>query len=73
MNPILQMLNQTRPNNLLSIIRAVKSNDPNVMFSQLMASNPQFAQLVNENRGLSPEQVAQKYGINLNEITQLLK
>lgn len=47
--------------------------DPNMLFNKMMQSNPQFAQFVDENKGKSPEQIANHYGINLAQIGQYLR
>lgn len=57
MNPILQNLN--------------KKNNPNNMFSNMLNSNPQFRQFVEENKGKSPEQIAKEHGIDYNEVIKL--
>lgn len=57
MNPILQNLN--------------KRNNPNNMFSNMLNSNPQFRQFVEENKGKSPEQIAKEHGIDYNEVIKL--
>lgn len=36
--------------------------NPNTAMQMLMRSNPQFAQFVSENQGLTPEQILKKYG-----------
>ena len=57
MNPILQNLN--------------KRNNPNNMFSNMLNSNPQFRQFIEENKGKSPEQIAKEHGIDYNEVIKL--
>lgn len=72
MNPILQRLGQTKQNGIMDIMNLMKG-DPNMLFNKMMQSNPQFAQFVDENKGKSPEQIANHYGINLAKIGQYLR
>ena len=69
MNPILQGMKNNR---LHDIIRAVKG-DPQGMYDYMMRTNPQFAQFVTDNKGKSPEQIAQEHGIDFNAIGQYLR
>lgn len=69
MNPINAHLNSG--NSMGNIMQLLKGN-PEAAFSQMM-QNPSFARFVNENRGMTFEQVAQKYGINLNQINSILQ
>lgn len=49
-----------------------KPDNANAMFSSLMNSNPQFASFVRENANLTPEQIADKYGVNPDMLGRLL-
>ena len=49
-----------------------KQDNVNAMFSSLMNSNPQFANFVRENANLTPEQIADKYGVNPDILGRLL-
>ena len=49
-----------------------KSNDPNAMLQQLMNRNPQFAQFMKENAGKTPEQIAQRYGVDMRMVNSIL-
>lgn len=74
MNPILQMLNKNRisaPSNLLGIISSLQNGDPDQMLQQLMNTNPKFRQFVEANKGKSPEQIAQEYGIDMNLLNKI--
>ena len=46
---------------LKSIIGA---KNPNEMFDNMMRTNPQFAQFVEQNKGRSPQEIARAYGID---------
>lgn len=76
MNPILQALNTAKPNhmnNVMGLVNALKNGNPQYMFNQLMQSNPQFKQFVEQNKGKSPEQIAKENGLDLNTINSFLK
>lgn len=51
----------------------LKGGNPQAMFDQMMQSNPQFAQFMNDNKGKSVEQIARDYGVDLNMIKQLVR
>lgn len=62
LNPIAQALLQ-KNNNVNQIASLLNGNSEEV-YQNLMRNNPQFAQFVNANKGKTPEQIAQAYGIN---------
>lgn len=70
-NPIIQMMGKNNPINHL--MNMMSGKNPDVMFNQLMRTNPQFAQFVNANRGKSPEQIAHENGIDINVLKQFMK
>ena len=77
-NPILQMLGSMHQGNSLvgkvaEVRRMLNGQGPEVLFNRMMQNNPAFAQFVQENRGKSPEQLAQEYGIDLRQIMQAFK
>lgn len=49
-----------------------QSNDPNAMLQQLMKRNPQFAQFMKENAGKTPEEIAQRYGVDMRMVNSIL-
>lgn len=74
MNPILQKLSPA--NGLLqnlSNLKALAGGNPQAAFNMMMQSNPQFRQFVEQNQGKSPEQIAQSYGIDMNQVRQFMK
>ena len=77
MNPILTKLNnqnsQCQGTNIFSLINMIKSGNPDVLFNQMMQSNPRFAQFVNANKDKTPEQIAKENGIRLDDIYNLMK
>lgn len=42
------------------------------MFAKMMATNPQFAEFVKENQGLTPEQIMDKYNVDPNLLGRFL-
>lgn len=72
-NPILQrMANRPQNNNMANLIQMAKGN-PQGVYNQMMANNPQFAQFVRENQGKTPEQIAKEHGINPDMIKQFMR
>lgn len=59
--------------NLLSIISALKSGNGEDIYNEMFNGNPQFRKFVEENRGLTNEQMAKKYGISIDDVTKFLK
>ena len=76
MNPILNMMMGSNVNNALNqamqLKQMLQGRNPNVIYQQMLNSNPQFRQFVSDNQGKSPDQIAQAYGIDPNTIKQLL-
>lgn len=76
MNPILNMMMGSNANNALNqamqLKQMLQGGNPNVIYQQMLNSNPQFRQFVSDNQGKSPDQIAQAYGIDPNTIKQLL-
>ena len=77
-NPILPMLGSMHQGTSLvgrvaEVRRMLNGQGPEVLFNRMMQNNPAFAQFVQENRGKSPEQLAQEYGIDLRQIMQAFK
>jgi len=80
-NPMLQMLNQSRPlnnnNGLMNMIAAFKNSpNPQAMINNMIAQNPQVTGLINQYGG-DPKSafyaLAQQRGINPNDILNMLK
>lgn len=71
-NPLMGVMGGGPTNNgmarLMNIARMVKNGNPEQIAQSLMQQNPQFRQFVEENRGKSPEQVAQEHGFDLSAI-----
>lgn len=63
--------NQRNPLQMLNSIKAMANGNPQAMFNQMLNNNPEFAKFVNENKGLSPEQIAKNYGVDLSQVEGL--
>lgn len=77
MNPLaMAMQGANSPMNkmaqLASLIKMLRSGNPDQIAQQMMQSNPQFRQFVEANKGKTPEQVAQEHGIDLNQFKGMM-
>lgn len=57
--------NQGRGSDLHSLLDAMRTGDPAALAQQMMESNPQFRQFVEQNKGKSPDQIAREHGFDL--------
>lgn len=74
MNPLLSMMNNNpMMQNLNSIKSLMHCRNPQDVMQMMLKNDPRFSKFVNENKGLSPEQIAQKYGINFEQVRQMMK
>ena len=79
MNPLMQAIGVNPFGNMQAImgqigqLKQMFGGDPSAVVRMLSQKNPQFAQFVKENEGKSPEQIAKDYGIDWNQIQQLMK
>ena len=73
MNPLLGMMNNTMMNNMNAIKSLMSCRNPQDVMQMMIKNDPRFSQFVNENKGLNPEQIAQKYGINFEQVKQMMK
>ena len=77
MNPLIQSMGTSRPNNPMSglgnIFQMLKNGSPEQIAVNLMQKNPQFKAFIDANQGKSPEQIAQQYGIDINQIISQFK
>ena len=74
MNPLLSMMNNSpMMNNLNSIKNLMHCRNPQDVMQMMLKNDPRFSKFVNDNKGLSPEKIAQKYGINFEQVKQMLK
>lgn len=56
---------QGRGSGLHSLLDAMRTSDPATLAQQMMESNPQFRQFVEQNKGKSPDQIAREHGLDL--------
>lgn len=77
MNPLIQSIGNSQFNNPMSslgnIFQMLKNGNPEQIAMNLMQKNPQFKAFIDANQGKSPEQVAQQYGIDINQIMNQFK
>ena len=73
MNPILRNLPNNNLLSQISNIRQLINGDPAAAFGRMMQTNPQFRQFVEANKGKTPEQIASEYGIDFNQVRNLIK
>ena len=77
MNPILQKLQpqgQINPiANILQLKQLMNSPNPQAAAQMLINSNPQLAAFVQANKDRPITEVAGQYGIDLDQISQLMK
>lgn len=75
MNPLLGMMTNNSP--IMQNMGAIKSlmnyRNPQDVMREMLQKDPRFSRFVQENKGLTPEQIAQKYGINFEQVRQMMK
>lgn len=59
--------------NILQIMSMLRGKDPNAVMQLLAQKNPQFAQFMKSCQGKTPKQVAQEYGVDIEQIRGILK
>lgn len=73
MNPLFQaMSGNNKMTQIANLIRMMKSGNPEQMAMQMMQTNPQFRQFMEQNKGKTPEQVAQEHGIDLAQFKNMM-
>lgn len=55
------------------IQRFISGLNPDLVMKQMMNNNPQFKAFVEQNKGLSANQIAQKYNIDINSLNRMFK
>ena len=72
-NPMSSMLTkQSSFNQLAGIVSQLKNGNPEAIAQKMLNDNPNFRAFMEQNKGKTPEQVAQENGIDLNSIRKLL-
>lgn len=77
MNPLMMaMQGANNPANKMgqvaNLVKMLRSGNPEQIAQQMMQSNPQFRQFVEQNKGKTPEQVAREHGFDLNQIKSMM-
>lgn len=79
-NPIMQRLNQSRPtmgsnllNQIVNIKKMFAGQNPQAIFDNMVRTNPQFAQFVENCKGKSVEQLASDFGVDINTLKSLFE
>lgn len=74
MNPLIQAMNggNNKMSQAMQVMKMLRSGNPAQIGQQMMQSNPQFRQFVEQNKGKTPEQVAQEHGIDLNQFKGMM-
>ena len=72
-NPLLSTVGNSIPANnpianIGSIVRMLRTSNPEQVAQKLMQQNPQFRSFIQANQDKSPEQVAKEHGIDFNQI-----
>lgn len=76
MNPLFQAMNggnMGKMQQIAGVMQMLKSGNPEQIAQQMMQSNPQFRQFMEQNKGKSPEQVAREHGLDIEQVKQLMK
>lgn len=77
MNPLMMaMQGANSPMNKIgqvaNVLKMLRSGNPEQIAQQMMRINPQFRQFVEANKGKTPEQVAREYGVDLNQLKNMI-
>lgn len=77
MNPLMMaMQGANSPMNKMgqvaNLVKMLKSGNPDQIAQQMMQSNPQFRQFLEQNKGKTPEQVAKEHGIDLSQLKSMM-
>lgn len=74
MNPLFQAMNggNNKMAQVANVMRILKSGNPEQIAQQMMQSNPQFRQFMEQNKGKTPEQVAKENGIDLSRFKGMM-
>lgn len=75
MNPLFQAMNggnMGKMQQIAGVMQMLKSGDPEQIAQQMMQSNPQFRQFMEQNKGKTPEQVAKENGIDLSQFKGMM-
>jgi len=76
-NPILQNLNRNQNQSnifqrLNGAMDLIKGKNSEVLFKELMQSNPQFRRFANDIKGKSIEEIAMEYDLDIDLLSQFM-
>lgn len=77
MNPLMTAMQKfnnvsQNMNQLKHIIQLLQKGNPDQIATHMMQNNPQFRKFVESNKGKTPEQISKEYGIDLNQIKNMI-
>lgn len=62
----------TRLKAQMAQLRSMLQGDSSAMMANLMQTNPQFAQFVQQNQGKSPQEAFEAYGYDFSQVMDIL-
>lgn len=74
MNPLMMAMQggNNKMAQVMQVMKMLSSGNPDQIAQQMMQSNPQFRQFVEQNKGKTPEQVAREHGIDLSQFKSMM-
>lgn len=77
MNPLMMAMQganspASKMGQVANLVKMLRSGNPDQIAQQMMQSNPQFRQFVEQNKGKTPEQVAREHGIDLSQLKGMM-
>lgn len=80
MNPLAKVIPNSVMGGAMSAIsqisnlkKLLRDKDPNAVVQMLAQKNPQFAQFLSDSKGKTPQQIASEYGLDWNEVQNLMR
>lgn len=78
MNPLMMAMQganspASKMGQIANVMKMLRSGNPDQIAHQMMQSNPQFRHFVEQNKGKTPEQVAREYGVDIDQLKQMMK
>lgn len=77
MNPLMMAMQGTsspmgKMGQVASLMKMLRSGNPDQIAQQMMQNNPQFRRFVEQNKGKTPEQVAREHGVDLSQFKSMM-
>lgn len=57
--------------NILNMLQ--QAGSPDKLYEMLLQNNPKFKQFVEQTKGMTPDDIAKKYNVNLGSLGSLIK